>query len=145
MSRKRLMPTAAPREAPLIDHVLVRRVLRLHNPWHGLGLEMGGFKTRLREYPPQPKYLKGTRTKTYHLSRVRFFMETLASGGKVDPIELDNRWSHMTPVALILEDGNHRLIAAAMTKTKTIPACYSGEMRILAWLKGKRKTCPLLF
>lgn len=127
-----------------VDQVLVRRVLRLYNPWEHLQIPSEGFATTMLEYLTQETYLDGyQRTDDYHYGRVRFLMKVLLEGKPLEPIELDNRWVGTSPAGLLVIDGHHRLIAAALLKVPTIPASYSGWTEILSYLKGERKTSPV--
>jgi len=126
-----------------VDQVLVPRVLRLYNPWRHLNIESGGFARTMQDYPIQSTYLDGfQRTDDYDYGRVRHLMDEMQVGKEPEPIELDNSWMGTTPTGLLVVDGHHRLMAAALLKRRFIPALYSGWTDVLDWLKGQRKSCP---
>lgn len=128
--------------------VLVRRILRLYDPWYVLGLTRRGLAARLRSKTLQPvEHVEVfSRADEYHPARVLWFVNRLRSGRRrprMDPISLDNsfdRWFSL--VGLVLVDGHHRLIAAAVTQQTWITCTYSGRVDLLEWLKGNRRLRP---
>lgn len=128
----------------MIDLLLTKRIIKLHNPWNYLYLETHKFKTKLNECQNDvSEYNDLLRDENYHLGRIKYFMLQLNNGENLDPIEIDNWWSGNIPIGIVVCDGNHRLMAHAMNKTKWISVRYSGCVKILEWLKGKSEICPL--
>ena len=79
----------------------------------------------------------------WHLGRVRFFVEQLRAGVKLDPITVDNVCDrgHIYAVP-ILVDGHHRFAASFIARARTIAASYSGRVDLRRYLTGHRATPP---
>lgn len=84
----------------------------------------------------------------WDLGRIRWFVEEIERGAALDPIELESQsfqyrigypvvWGPPT-----VQDGNHRLAAAAIVGLERIPSTFGGPLTTLRWLEGKRKTPP---
>lgn len=79
--------------------------------------------------------------------RIRYFVELMEQGAKIDPIEIDNECERGHIYGPLLLDGHHRLCAAALLKVPTIRARYGGRVDTLKYLTGKtphppRDLCP---
>jgi hypothetical protein len=79
----------------------------------------------------------------WHLGRVRFFVEQLHAGVKLDPISVDNvcNRGHVYAVPVLL-DGHHRLAASCIAGARTIAASYGGRVDLRRYLTGDRATIP---
>lgn len=79
----------------------------------------------------------------WHMGRVRFFIEKLEAGKKLDPIHVDNYcgYDRIYPEPIIV-DGHHRFIASKVTKQKYIWALYSGRTDVRDYLEGKTRRPP---
>jgi hypothetical protein len=83
---------------------------------------------------------RDTRTLSYHVSRVRWFME---NPERITPIGVDNRCDGGMIYAIpVITDGWHRYIAAHLLGLSTIEVFYSGRMDLLAYLKGETDINP---
>lgn len=134
----------------MIDHLLVRRFVRLYSWWFDESLYSGKTIRDLLRYLPQPKFVKeikrpGDDDLTWHYGRVRFFYDELRAGKKLKPVMVDNACYHGRHISTdpILVDGHHRLAAHWFAKSKTIPAYYSGRVDLLEYLTGQRRVRPL--
>jgi hypothetical protein len=78
----------------------------------------------------------------WDLGRIRYFVEQLERGAKLDPIEIDNQCDRGHIYGPILLDGHHRLCAAALLRTPTIRAVYGGRVDTLKYLTGKTPHPP---
>lgn len=78
----------------------------------------------------------------YHAPRVLAFVFRLRAGEQLDPITFDNSFDRWSLTGLVLIDGHHRLIAAAVTRHTTVSCSYSGRVDLLEWLEGKRRLRP---
>ena len=134
-----------------IDHVLVERLWQLYS-WPERSLPVRNLTVeKLKAYRVESTYVSDD-WRTWHrvkrawdYGRIRHFVEHLQAGGSVDPIEIDNACNggRIYPVP-VLFDGHHRLAAAHLAGVRTIPAHYSGRVDLLRYLKGLRKTAPLV-
>jgi hypothetical protein len=70
------------------------------------------------------------RDKTYHLRRIRFFVEELRRND-LDPIEIDNQGDTVASMWPVLIDGHHRLIAAILEHQEMIWCTYGGRLDFL--------------
>lgn len=127
--------------------ILVDRLWHTY-AWPERGLPMRTMTPeKLRRYPVQSAYVSDdARTlhapkRAWDYGRIRYFYETLRSGGTVDPIEIDS--DRVGPPVPVLYDGHHRLAAAWLACCATIPAYYGGRVDLLRYLTGQRKTLPL--
>ena len=128
-----------------IDLLIVERLLGLYAwpeaavPIHRLTVD------ELLAHRPEPRFLERTKYEpslSWHCRRTRFFYDELQSGHALDPIVVDNvcSGSRIYPEPIVI-DGHHRLIAARLGRTLTIPASYSGRVDSLHYLTGK-SDCP---
>ena len=111
-----------------------------------------GWVTRdeAMRHKPQAKYLheRAHVDRAWHVGRVRYFMERIDSGWKLDPIEVESRvfWRHMSSMPVWcgpkITDGQHRFAAAAICGLQTIPATFDGVITTINWLTGQRKRRP---
>lgn len=131
-----------------IDHILVRRFVRLYSWWFDESLYSQAKLRDLLKYPPQPKYLDdhkrpGDDDLAWHYGRVRFFYDELKAGKKLKPVVIDNACYGMhISNEPVLVDGHHRLAAHWFARSRTIPSYYSGRVDLLEYLTGKRRVRP---
>lgn len=80
----------------------------------------------------------------WHAGRIRYFMDLIKAGEKLDPAWIDNECSRSHILAEpIVTDGHHRLIAHLYSDDEHVQVCYSGRIDVLRFLQGRRKTMPL--
>ena len=78
--------------------------------------------------------------KNDHIERIAFFID---HPQEITPIYLDNKCIGMNILPIpILEDGHHRFMAAMYRNDDTIPAHYSGLVKLLEYLKGESDIKP---
>lgn len=126
--------------------VLVHRLLRQYDPFAQFFAHRPTL-TRVRKAAPvegyapvRPEHDAGAHSEfLWDLGRVRFFVDLLDRGCKLDPISADWRWEWSRPVRFVLTDGHHRLCAAWLKKLRLIDVSYSGPVDFLKYLTGERK------
>ncbi len=122
--------------------MIVARLLEFYDPFGALGLEEARVRDLLPSAKPIGEFVadKERLPETWHVGRIKHFVENRSS----DPIEVDNdcRSGWFGPPCVL--DGHHRLCAAVIRGDRRIAATYGGLVATLEWLKGKRKTCPVL-
>lgn len=128
------------------NKILVDRIFGLTDGVYNLNIySYKEFKELVLKSSPQSIYIDNSknRKKRYHVQRCRYFYDLFLQNKKVDPISIDAYCygEHVTPYPVI-DDGNHRLIAAKIAGIKTIKAYYGGRLDTLRYLQGKRKTLP---
>jgi hypothetical protein len=135
-----------------VDHLIVRRLIKLYNYWVVKSIYINVRLREVRKHKPvteyvleadRPDFATNHQRVAWHLGRVHHFFNELVDGKELDPIEVDNRCNrgHIYPIPIIV-DGNHRLIAYKLARRPTIPALYSGRVDLLEYLTGKRQRCP---
>jgi hypothetical protein len=72
----------------------------------------------------------------YDVRRVRHFIDRLAAGEELEPIEVDCRWHHGSPGRPEILDGHHRYMAAVIMGCETIPMSFGGICVVGEWLAG---------
>jgi hypothetical protein len=132
-----------PAPAPKPNLLLVERLQALWDPMEILGLTQDFSWLETTEPLAQFQDDFRDRSMEYHRGRIRYFVDRLRAGHKLDPISVDNvcNSGHIYPIPVLL-DGNHRLTACILVGCKTIPAEYGGRVDLLRYLEGKRKTLP---
>ena len=82
------------------------------------------------------KYMLDKKDKSYHISRVAYFVQ---HPKEITDIDIDNKCEQMyiTSTAVVV-DGWHRLMAAYILGLKTIDVNYGGRDDVLEYLKGLR-------
>jgi len=127
----------------MAHRVLVKRLTELYDPFSALRFfpRKGEVERAKPVSKHEPDY--GKRTRKYHAGRIKFFIDILAQGGKINPISVDNQCEggHIYPEPTLL-DGHHRLAAAELHGEKWISVSYGGRLDLLRYLQGRRKTCP---
>lgn len=126
-----------------IDHILVARLVEMYNAWDRLGIRRCDIARSgyiCETFLDEEIELRGKR---YHYGRIRYFIQKLNDGEKLEPISMDNMCgsNYIYPEPIVI-DGHHRLCAAEIANSKKIPAIYNGRIDLLNYLKGRRKTCP---
>jgi len=134
--------------AEKIDHLIVRRFVRLYSWWFDDSLYSGKTIKDLLGYPPQPKFIRedkrpGDDDLAWHYGRVRYFYDELQEGKRLKPLMVDNVChGHHISNEPVLVDGHHRLAAHWFARRRTFPAFYSGRVDLLEYLTGQRRMRP---
>lgn len=123
-----------------ITQVLVQRFKRLYWPKEVLG----HYNLKLvLAADPKPRYKWKGRDDAYDFGRVHYMYDILKSGGTLDPVQIDWKWSHWgTPIAADLIDGHHRYVAHVLARKKRMDAVVSGPVEGIDWLSGKLEVEP---
>jgi hypothetical protein len=141
-----------------VTRVQVDRLLEFYNPFRqfffvkrqrkdfmlkGIGLSrVRRAKLIAGRDAVEPKSGSDSVYRRWHTGRIRYFVELLERGDRLDPIEIDNQCDRGGIYGPILLDGHHRLCAAALLKTPTIRASYGGRVDFLKYLTGKTNHPP---
>jgi len=80
--------------------------------------------------------------KDYDERRVRHFIDLLAAGEELEPIEIDSKWHYNAPGPPQLLDGHHRYMAAVIMGCETIPMSFGGLCTVGEWLAGLVDEAP---
>lgn len=130
-----------------VDKLLVDRLTSLYTPANRLASLGEATLTECRAARVRACYEHEEsierHSRSWHLGRVRYFVEELERGAGLTPIVVDNLCSNgrIYPEPIVI-DGHHRLIASKLTGAPIILAEYSGRIDLLRYLTGHRKTCP---
>jgi len=130
---------------PSYYDLLVDRLAKMCT-WHD-ALYVGLTVEKLRAYPCIGEFREDRERfgfdDGWHLGRVRFFVEQLQAGVKLDPIVVDNVCDrgHIYAVPLIV-DGHHRFAASCIARAPTIAASYGGRVDLRRYLTGDLATPP---
>ncbi len=130
-----------------IDHIIVRRFLRMYSSWWTTSLYAGMSKANFNKVEPISTFLSESKrpdNKKWHFGRVKHFLDRLSRGDVLEPIVIDNECGggHIYPIPILI-DGHHRTVASKIFGCKTIPASYSGRIDLLEYLTGTRARAPL--
>ena len=133
-----------PREGT-VKQVVVSRLLCVYDPWEALGEDRAELTRKVRKCrDPLADYVAAShRDENYNVRRIRYFLDEIMKGWVPDPIDVDTHWTGMSPDGVVIDDGHHRVIAAYMAKTKTLPAYVGGWCDVIEWLTGARWRNPL--
>jgi hypothetical protein len=86
-----------------VNHLLVRRLVRLYNPWTAIGLAPDftwlESATPVSVFKPE-LVMDDERDMEYHKGRVKFFIDHLQKGLDLEPIEVDNACDGSLPTGL---------------------------------------------
>jgi hypothetical protein len=134
----------------MTDKILLSRLLKYYDPVTAMEMfyDLNGalrqaVKSKTIRAKVQPTYQPGVNEcPSWHLGRVRHFVDLLLSGAKVEPIEVDNEWSGTTPVGPIIIDGHHRIVAHMIARKQRINIKYSGWTDFLDYMTGKTDSKP---
>jgi len=128
--------------------ILVERLHQCYWPsW--LSEHYNGFNPRRTKPIAYIEELRRDKVRNYDRRRVRFFLDEIAAGRKLAPIDVESRvygyQSITAPPAWgppEVVDGHHRYVAAVLAGLKKIPANFGGLTSSIEWLIGKRDTVP---
>ena len=123
--------------------VLVRRLLRLYDPWEALHIDRRAFFGAVQRAKPIDRYVPHGYRFDYDAGRVRYLLDRMRVGLALDPIEVDNVFSYGSFASIALVDGHHRLMAAHYAKAPTLPAEVGGWVDMAEWLCGSRRRLPV--
>ncbi len=127
-------------ETPKTPKILVERLLKYYNPFLNLGINW--YRYHDHTWEPVEFRKPYDRDEDWHYGRVAFFVQILEAGRSVEPLEIDMYWHGSSVTGLALLDGHHRLCAAEITKTRTLPAHVGGVVSIIEWLTGVHDRAP---
>lgn len=125
----------------MVSHILIDRLKRCYWSQHlaDYYTEHDPLRCEPIEYADDVERVK---ISDYDERRVRFFVDELHAGRKLDPIQIDSRWHYNRPDPPSVIDGHHRYVAAVIAGEKKIAADCGGVVSMIRWLEGKRKTVP---
>lgn len=129
-----------------IDYLLTERLEKVYDPFSMLGLsrETLTLQVQMGSKDPVVDHAEYTdRNESYHVGRVRYFVERLLLGGHLTPVVLDNAcaYGHVYPELVVL-DGHHRMCAYLLAGRARVPASYSGRVDFLRYLCGASNKRP---
>lgn len=120
--------------------VLIERLLETYgDPFRYIHLTRAKAALLVQTEPAQSFRALHPRTAAWNAGRVRWFMDDPT---RIDSIEVDNNWHYTRPDKVVILDGHHRLCAAILLGLPTIQVSYGGDLAMLRYLTGQRKSCP---
>ena len=121
-------------------NVVVSRLCAHYDCWIALQIDPVTIDAVLR-IPVKPNFKPvRDRTQKWHIGRIRYFVERLAIGESLDPIDIEQEvtscgWSVIWHGPSV-EDGHHRLLAALLHGSLTVRANVGGTVKFINWLCG---------
>lgn len=137
--------------SPAVDHALVGRLKRCYWP-----AEIFDVYTReaVLSATPEPRFRdetwRGRRDPddlSYDFGRVRFFMQQIRRGVRLDPIVVETTVYPMHSGPSVwgpphIEDGHHRFAAAVLARSRRIAMAFGGLLSTRDWLVGTTHKPP---
>jgi hypothetical protein len=124
-----------PHYGKVVEQVLVRRLIKRYWWWRDSYYAQRGARRRLEQATAAEFTREAARPSSdggkWDFRRVKFFVLQLERGVTLDPIVI---------MATSVFDGHHRLAAHYFARQRTIPAYYVGDIDVLKYLTGQRRS-----